>query len=79
MLKCRTIACSFCGKEAAQVAKLVAGPRVYICDVCVAEASRIMKTSDDQMSSVGTSTRPGLAERLNRVMKRWRGLQLRSA
>jgi ATP-dependent protease Clp ATPase subunit len=38
----RKMACSFCGKSAAEVSKLVAGPRVFICDSCVAEASRIM-------------------------------------
>ena len=27
--------CSFCGKPNTQVAKLVAGPGVYICDECV--------------------------------------------
>ena len=39
----RRLACSFCGKGAVDVAKLVAGPKVYICDECVAVASRIMK------------------------------------
>ena len=39
----RRLACSFCGKDAADVAKLVAGPKAYICDECVAAASRIMK------------------------------------
>ena len=38
------LACSFCGKGADDVAKLVAGPKVYICDECVAVASRIMKS-----------------------------------
>jgi ATP-dependent protease Clp ATPase subunit len=38
----RKLACSFCGKSAADVSKLVAGPKVYICDACVAVASRIM-------------------------------------
>lgn len=37
-----------CGKDAAQVAKLVAGPHVHICDACVAEASRIMNEPDRQ-------------------------------
>lgn len=41
------LACSFCGKEAAEVSKLVAGPRrVFICDGCVAIASRIMSEAD---------------------------------
>jgi ClpX C4-type zinc finger len=31
-----TVACSFCGKPAAEVSKVIAGPGVYICDQCVA-------------------------------------------
>jgi ClpX C4-type zinc finger protein len=38
----RHLACSFCGKNEDQVEKLVAGPRVYICDRCVAIAVRLM-------------------------------------
>ena len=38
--------CSFCSKSAAQVTKLVAGRRGYICDVCAAEAHRIMSEWD---------------------------------
>jgi hypothetical protein len=30
--------CSFCGREQRQVRKLVAGPRVYICDPCIMAA-----------------------------------------
>jgi hypothetical protein len=39
----KSLACSFCGKSAAQVEKLVAGPKVFICNECVATASRIMR------------------------------------
>ncbi len=31
-----TLCCNFCSKTAAEVAKLVAGPGVFICDACVA-------------------------------------------
>jgi hypothetical protein len=41
----RRLACSFCGKSAAEVSKLVAGPKVYICDACVVIASRIIDDS----------------------------------
>jgi hypothetical protein len=41
----KRLACSFCGKSAAEVSKLVAGPKVYICDACVAIASRIIDDS----------------------------------
>ena len=30
-----TFSCTFCGKRAEQVKKLVAGPGVYICDECI--------------------------------------------
>ena len=42
MIKLRRLSCSFCGKNETEVSKLVAGPRVYICDECVAVASRLM-------------------------------------
>ena len=42
MLKLKRLRCSFCGKNETEVLKLVAGPRVYICDACVAVASRMM-------------------------------------
>ena len=35
--------CSFCGKDETEVAKLVAGTDAYICDKCVAVASRIIR------------------------------------
>jgi DNA-directed RNA polymerase specialized sigma24 family protein len=34
--------CTFCRKERHQVANMVAGPGVYICDACVALCSRMM-------------------------------------
>ena len=34
--------CSFCKKTEDQVAKLVAGPDVYICNECVVVAARLM-------------------------------------
>ncbi len=45
-----SLACSFCGKSAAEVAKLVAGPKVYICDACAAMAVHIMRNSDGTMT-----------------------------
>jgi ATP-dependent Clp protease ATP-binding subunit ClpX len=35
--------CSFCGKSEDEVQKLVAGPKVYICDECVGVAVRLMQ------------------------------------
>ena len=35
-----TLYCSFCGKSQHDVAKLIAGPSVFICDECVAICNR---------------------------------------
>jgi hypothetical protein len=40
-----TALCSFCGKPNTQVAKLVAGPGVYICDECVTLCQLIITES----------------------------------
>ena len=47
----RWMACSFCGRHNADVAKLVAGPRwmlrrIYICDSCVGIAVQLMAGED---------------------------------
>lgn len=34
--------CSFCGKRQDEVAKLIVGPGVYICDGCVGHCDRIL-------------------------------------
>jgi transposase-like protein len=34
--------CSFCGRPPSEVAKLVAGPDVYICDSCIAQGERVL-------------------------------------
>ena len=31
----RNLVCSFCGKSQDEVRKLIAGPKVYICDECI--------------------------------------------
>jgi ATP-dependent protease Clp ATPase subunit len=38
----RTLKCSFCGKHAGQVGRLLAGPKVHICDACVAVSVKIL-------------------------------------
>ncbi|TCO55098.1 ClpX C4-type zinc finger protein [Actinocrispum wychmicini] len=42
------LACSFCGKTEKEVAKLVAGPGVYICDGCVRLAHEVIQEAEDQ-------------------------------
>ena len=66
----RKLACSFCGKAAADVSKLVAGPRVYICDVCAAEAHRIMSDPGNGESSSHSRARAGFWHRLRAWSRR---------
>ena len=37
--------CSFCRKPESKVAKLIGGPRGYICDVCVSACNRILEAT----------------------------------
>lgn len=42
------LACSFCSKNEKQVAQLVAGPGVYICDGCVDLAHQVIQEARAQ-------------------------------
>jgi hypothetical protein len=52
----RDAVCTWCGRPPSEVNKLVAGPRIYICDACVTEASR-------QLAGRGTPSAPRTARR----------------
>jgi ATP-dependent protease Clp ATPase subunit len=45
------LACSFCARTEKQVAKLVAGPGVYICDSCVDLATKVIAEAKAQEDS----------------------------
>lgn len=40
--------CSFCGRPPSEVAKLIAGPEVYVCDACVAASEAILAGQDER-------------------------------
>jgi ATP-dependent protease Clp ATPase subunit len=74
MHKRKRLVCSFCGKSAAEVAKLVAGPRVYICDECVAAANRIMHGPTPDQHAIHrdrSSLLSRLRDRVRRVFNAW--------
>ncbi len=55
--------CSFCGKEQGEVAKLIAGPEVYICDECIDLCNEIVKDEDaaqvsDEENAVAATLKP---------------------
>ena len=68
----KRLRCSFCGKKENEVLKLVAGPRVYICDECVAVANRLMA---DDSGALTQSQEPTLWSKLSTRVRKWLGLQ----
>ncbi|MGK9369338.1 ATP-dependent Clp protease ATP-binding subunit ClpX [Melioribacter sp. Ez-97] len=41
----KTIKCSFCGRDGSEVSSMVAGPDVYICDICIKTSVEILKNN----------------------------------
>jgi hypothetical protein len=46
--------CTFCGRPPGEVAKLIAGPNVYICDACVAGAEAVLEPGATTATRGGT-------------------------
>jgi ATP-dependent Clp protease ATP-binding subunit ClpX len=51
----RLLSCSFCGKSQEQVRKLIAGPRVYICDECIELCNEIIAEELEKGPLIRTS------------------------
>ena len=80
MIKFRLLRCSFCRRNEEEVAKLVAGPRVYICDECVAVASQIMDSHDgSQPPIVERTIWRKVAARVRRALSRSHATRLSTA
>lgn len=71
MVKFRKLHCSFCRKSETEVAKLVAGPRVYICDSCVTIANRIIinQISQDQPVTAEATLWRKLVDRVRQLFQ----------
>jgi hypothetical protein len=61
--------CSFCGKSQEEVAKLVAGPGVYICDRCIRLGYDIVSDQEPNTTVVGAQTKPPFARFDDRARK----------
>ena len=73
MFRRKLLHCSFCGKDETRVSKLVAGPKVYICDACVATARQIMDKSaggDDSTPTASSSSWRGILSRIRKLVSR---------
>jgi hypothetical protein len=67
-MRFRRLACSFCGRGEREVAKLVAGPHVFICDRCAYETVRIMESASP--TDVPPVTHASLRKRLRECFRR---------
>ncbi len=54
------IRCSFCGREPDEATSIIAGPGVYICDVCVSHSIDIIKSSGAAFTGQKGGKRTGL-------------------
>lgn len=70
------LSCSFCGKSATEVSKLVARPKVYICDACVTIASRIMSDPGSTVPETPSPRRGIWRQLVDRVsrLRAWPGI-----
>jgi ATP adenylyltransferase len=66
------LACSFCGKHERDVAKLIAGPGVYVCDECVGLCNEII--ADGLDADLGRG-----APAMGRLDASWRGEYISAA
>ena len=55
-----TLNCTFCGKSAGQVKKLIAGPSVSICDECVKICNEVL--ADDEIAARVEGSEAGAGE-----------------
>jgi ATP-dependent protease Clp ATPase subunit len=50
----KSVSCSFCDRGRQEVKKLVAGPTVFICDICVrGYTSNLTPTNNEKLQRVG--------------------------
>jgi hypothetical protein len=75
-MRIRRLACSFCGSTADQVARLIAGPRVFICDGCVARCTEILAEHPPGASPGAAPGAPGRPRWWSRLRGWWAPLRL---
>jgi hypothetical protein len=71
--------CSFCDRPSTEVAKLVAGPSVYICDSCVGLCSEIIENEGRLDAAGERDERPAAEVLLARIRRRAREMATEEA
>ncbi len=54
----RHTGCSFCGKDQSEVRRLVAGPGVYICNLCIELCNKLLKEDLAPRATSANKSRP---------------------
>ena len=67
------LTCSFCNKDQSEVAKLVAGPGVYICDECIDLCNQIIAQELDS-NKAAASKAPQSSKSHAPPIRAWDGL-----
>jgi len=54
------LTCTFCGRSSSEVTSLIAGPDVYICDICVQNSVEILRSNASKATrrDIGSLPRP---------------------
>ena len=60
--KQRRLRCSFCGKTDAQVSRLIAGAKGYICDTCIGVCNKILEATPSSFAGWDVMTDEQLLE-----------------
>ncbi|MBI4449426.1 hypothetical protein HY634_00010 [Candidatus Uhrbacteria bacterium] len=58
----RSLACSFCGKRQAEALKLIAGPKVFICDECVGLCNNLIAEGASEVPEIAALEQMSLLE-----------------
>ena len=64
----KNLYCSFCGKEQAEVKKLIAGPSVYICDECVELCNDILQEEFGEATSTFELDKLPTPQEINEIL-----------
>lgn len=56
------LCCSFCGKNQKEVIKLIAGPKVYICNECVSLCSELIDSENSEPVTISTAEAAALRQ-----------------
>ena len=68
------LTCSFCNKSQSEIAKLVAGPGVYICNECVDLCNQIITEELDRKGAQAPEAGPSTKSQDPTTIKAWDGL-----